>query len=122
MGIELPIWTWKKVQPQTLFGMQHANGPAGPQDTVQSSSTWQLVDVLPPELVVRPPLPVLPPEPAPPAPPVFAATQALESSSMYPVSHVKLHWSLEQLGVEFVGTGSVQPMHPVSPQPTPGDG
>jgi hypothetical protein len=87
--------------------MQHGNGPAAAQLTVQSSSILQVEDVLPPLLLVRPPVPVLPPAPVPPAPPVFFATHVPELS-MNPGSHVNEHLPAEQLGVEFVGTGSEQ--------------
>jgi hypothetical protein len=89
------------------FSMQQGIGPAMPQLTVQSLSTRQVVDVLPPLLVARPPLPVFPPVPPPPAPPELIATHSFESS-MNPWSHVNAHFPAEQLGVEFVGTGSEQ--------------
>jgi hypothetical protein len=102
--------------------MQHGCGPAAPQPTVQSSSTLQVVDVLPPLLLMLPPVPVLPPAPPPPAPPMLFATHSPEVSTK-PGSHVNEHFPAEQLGVEFAGTESVQGLsHPVSPQPTPGDG
>jgi hypothetical protein len=110
------------VQPHTWFSMQHGCGPAAPQLTLQSSSPLHAFGVLPPVPLVRPPVPVLPPAPPPPAPPVLFAAQAPESSTK-PVSHVNEHFPPEQLGVEFAGTGSEQGLsHPVSPQPTPGDG
>jgi hypothetical protein len=104
--------------------MQQGNGPAGPQFTLQSSSTLQVVDGLPPALLllVRPPVPVLPPAPLPPAPPMLFATHAPESSTN-PGSHVNEQLPAEQLGVEFVGTGSEQEVQSLfTPQPTPGDG
>ena len=107
-----------------LFGRQQAAGPSTPQVLWQSVSCTQLTSVLPPLpllLVLLPPLPVLPPVLAPPAPPELIATH-VPDSCMNPGSHVNEHLPLEQLGVEFVGTGSGQREQTMGSHPTSGEG